>query len=624
MESFQSSISMFNKHGYIDDGNYVVTSKLSNSTGPGSLDSKLASNFNEIYQLTTGTSPDIKTFVHAPYKDISTPFSPGFGQPLGLEEIEMPALDLGCGEECLDPSLLLSFRKAKKFLSNLTYCVCNKLINTEILPLVLVCDGKNNPKKVYFMVVSLCLDDGKSEAVEVKTISCVGPFPRSNWVNEAQNLKATSLPKICSNLTFQQHMLGVGGELVQGSLAMESFARFELFSESDRIIKAIEENASHVSIDVSADEVVNVLETPHQKIHTVSVNLRPVPGDPRSLVYFLHQDIKILKGLLEALGPRQEVVWADVTDEEEGVEISIVDKMDKVLKSFYKPTKNEAKPDDKNNEDELISSLFVPRQEFDFTECVWEVLKNVQSYQELIKCLGLIMKGLEDGKGVCFWLHENNRSYLANIIRKSYQGKITAPKFGSTLPIQVLIEIGIEKLGQDFAQFFLSHRFATREKLEKYMSPDDVIDDDVIRLQNKLIGLKKLHHITELASHCSSNLMLPMEKINKVVRSALSSYTTEDFDSSKLFSFNVSLGDVKGLLECSTPSLWRVCCTGTNINGKNTSSACWSREFPFIGLIKHDDVIDDVIVDDVTDDSQDDNNRTYYITTTTRLLFHFV
>nr|XP_026691730.1 uncharacterized protein LOC113474531 [Ciona intestinalis] len=65
--------------------------------------------------------------------------------------------------------------------------------------------------------------------------------------------------------------------------------------------------------------------------------------------------------------------------------------------------------------------------------------------------------------------------------------------------------------------------------------------------------------------------------------------------------FNVS----KSLVRCSTPTLRRVFCAWTNVSVKNTSSGCWSREFPFTEHIKRDDVIDDVMVNDVTDDSQD-------------------
>uniref|UniRef100_H2ZLY8 Protein zwilch homolog n=1 Tax=Ciona savignyi TaxID=51511 RepID=H2ZLY8_CIOSA len=132
-------------------------------------------------------------------------------------------------------------------------------------------------------------------------------------------------------------------------------------------------------------------------------------------------------------------------------------------------------------------------------------------------------------------------------------------------------------------------------------------------LNRTMEGLRKLHHVTELATLCQANLMLPVEKIRSAVRSALQSYVAEEVNFHKLFSFDVSLTDVKWIIESSSPSVWRVNKLGANAFGEDSGSACWTRDFPFSGLVQQPAVNCDMSNLSVT--SQDEITDAYYVTT---------
>ena len=62
-------------------------------------------------------------------------------------------------------------------------------------------------------------------------------------------------------------------------------------------------------------------------------------------------------------------------------------------------------------------------------------------------------------------MHKSNKSKLAQLIRDSYYGKMEAPLLEGTLPIEILVEIGIEKLHRDYTNAFIGEQSKTVEVL---------------------------------------------------------------------------------------------------------------------------------------------------------------
>ena len=57
----------------------------------------------------------------------------------------------------------------------------------------------------------------------------------------------------------------------------------------------------------------------------------------------------------------------------------------------------------------------------------------------------------------CTWpqVHRSNTSTLACLIRDSYADKLVLPSMDGTLPLQILVEIGVEKLSADYCNVLI-------------------------------------------------------------------------------------------------------------------------------------------------------------------------
>ena len=98
-----------------------------------------------------------------------------------------------------------------------------------------------------------------------------------------------------------------------------------------------------------------------------------------------------------------------------------------------------------------------------------------------------------------------------------WQGKMEKPRLVGLLPLQMLVEIGIEKLKRDYLYFFTSHRLCTEGRLEELV-PTKKENDVGARLRSKLEGISKLHHLLELSVYSLTFLHLPVELVRKVIK----------------------------------------------------------------------------------------------------------
>jgi len=97
------------------------------------------------------------------------------------------------------------------------------------------------------------------------------------------------------------------------------------------------------------------------------------------------------------------------------------------------------------------------------------------------------------------------------------KGKPVVPQLTGSVPIKLVAEIAVEKLRRDYLAFFLDNHPSTLRQVERLVaSPSGASDEET--LLSRFDGLLKLHHVVELAVHCSSSLNLPRAKVLPVVR----------------------------------------------------------------------------------------------------------
>ena len=114
--------------------------------------------------------------------------------------------------------------------------------------------------------------------------------------------------------------------------------------------------------------------------------------------------------------------------------------------------------------------------------------------------------------------------------------------------LELLLEIGIEKLKRDYTFTLLNHLFATRDDLEKILSGQD-----------QILILRKLHCIQCLICLCQTFLTSNRACLRSIVQQAIKTLAPEenlDHTESNLI-FNITGSKVKDQIHSICPSVWQ-------------------------------------------------------------------
>ncbi|XP_015423962.1 PREDICTED: protein zwilch homolog isoform X3 [Myotis davidii] len=295
------------------------------------------------------------------------------------------------------------------------------------------------------------------------------------------------------------------------------------------------------------------LKNSHKKRHQSSANIKVESGDPRSPLHHLHRELRFL--LVLAIGLRTGVTeWPAPLEAKSAVELvqeflNDLNKLDGFGDSTKKDTET-GKPDS-TAFDRSIECLFTVRGDLDFAEQLWcKMSSSVISYQDLVKCFTLIIQSLQRGD-IQPWLHSGSNSLLSKLIHQSYHGAMDTVSLSGTLPVQMLLEIGLDKLKKDYISFFIGQELASLNHLEYFVSPSVDIQEQVCRVQ-------KLHHILEIIVSCKLFIKPQHELLFSLTQSCIKYYKQNPLDEQHIFQLPVRPTAVKNLYQSEKPQKWRV------------------------------------------------------------------
>jgi protein zwilch len=98
----------------------------------------------------------------------------------------------------------------------------------------------------------------------------------------------------------------------------------------------------------------------------------------------------------------------------------------------------------------IVKKVF-NRPLFEITDQIWELIKYASSYNDLRKILTFIFQ-ISSRSSIVNIPMNNNR--LAELIREISQQRLAIPHLSSTEPLELLLEIGIEKVMKDYEYIF--------------------------------------------------------------------------------------------------------------------------------------------------------------------------
>ncbi|XP_045305305.1 protein zwilch homolog isoform X6 [Leopardus geoffroyi] len=331
------------------------------------------------------------------------------------------------------------------------------------------------------------------------------------------------------------------------TVTARGFAQYELF-KSTALDDTLAASQTTITLDISWSPVDEILQTPPLS-STATLNIKVESGEPRGPLNHLQREVKFL--LVLADGLRTGVSeWPEPLEVKSAVDLvqeflNDLNKLDGFGDSTKKDT--ETVKHDSAAVDRTIECLFTVRGDLDFAEQLWfKMSSSVISYQDLVKCFTLIIQSLQRGD-IQPWLHSGSNSLLSKLIHQSYHGTMDTISLSGTVPVKMLLEIGLDKLKKDYISFFIGQELASLNHLEYFITPSVDIQEQVCRVQ-------KLHHILEILVSCMLFIKPQHELLFALTQSCIKYYKQNPLDEQHIFQLPVRPTAVKSLYQSQTLS----------------------------------------------------------------------
>uniref|UniRef100_A0A8C0K5A9 Protein zwilch n=1 Tax=Canis lupus dingo TaxID=286419 RepID=A0A8C0K5A9_CANLU len=336
------------------------------------------------------------------------------------------------------------------------------------------------------------------------------------------------------------------------------FAQYELF-KSTALDDTLAASQTTITLDISWSPVDEILQSPPLS-STAALNLKVESGEPRGPLNHLQRELKFL--LVLADGLRTGVSeWPEPLEVKSAVELvqeflNDLNKLDEFGDSTKKDT--EIVKHDSAAVDRSIECLFTVRGDLDFAEQLWfKMSGSVVSYQDLVKCFTLIIQSLQRGD-IQPWLHSGSNSLLSKLIHQSYHGTMDTVTLSGTIPVKMLLEIGLDKLKKDFISFFIGEFLSQLKKLKSTSQSSEYFITPSVDIQEQVYRVQKLHHILEILVSCMLFIKPQHELLFALTQSCIKYYRQNPLDEQHVFQLPVRPAAVKNLYQSEKPQKWKV------------------------------------------------------------------
>ncbi|NXP40356.1 ZWILC protein, partial [Leiothrix lutea] len=437
-------------------------------------------------------------------------------------------------------TLALSVGRAKQLISlytmvqnpNMTYLGTSDLV--VLPPLWARCDG-SDPQHTCWIGAEPLRAGNKVTGLNIYMVSCDGPT--------ADKTRFANLEELKMEHKIRHH---------SSVLTTKGFARYELIAAA-AMEDTIAESGSSISVDITWNGVEKILETP-PLTSAATLNIALESGDPRSPVFHLYRELQFLLALAEGLKTGV-TEWPEPSESESALKLVqefLTDLKKKLDGDCIFGSKNETEKIkcDTAAVDSCIKSMFGERGDLDFTEQLWCKMKSVSSYQELIDCFTLVIKSLQCGE-IQPWIHQGSSSFLSQLIQQSYHGKMEDVSLSDITPIQMLLEIGLEKMKKDYVSFFIG-------KSRISLLFQDYFISTSVDLQEQVHHVQKLHHVLEIMVSCTGLLQFRHENLFPLTQICMKYYKENPLNEKHVFQLPIRPALVKKFYQNDNPEVWKV------------------------------------------------------------------
>jgi len=310
------------------------------------------------------------------------------------------------------------------------------------------------------------------------------------------------------------------------------------------LINSIDGDGSKIKVVSSWNKVSNLLENPPVDADT-KLLVTVSAGDEKLETRQLWTELQLLSGFVRGL-EGEGVTWLGGDD---SLDVDMI--VDEVVEAVRHlgprsgVTKLESETLMDNQDMEPFS--FKSRLEVDFTDILWSNLHKVQSYKQLTEAFKSIFSTIIKEE-IRPFIYARNQTKVVKLVNNIIRGNDALTDFSGSVPLEMLIECGLEKIHRDYSHTLLNSELASKENISQINSTDN-LEYSIKKLQN-------LHVVVELAVLLETHTKLPADILRSIMSSALGSSDKESA-LKRSYEFVVPTQSLE-MLSLQNPDTWQL------------------------------------------------------------------
>ncbi|GBL77189.1 Protein zwilch [Araneus ventricosus] len=421
----------------------------------------------------------------------------------------------------------------------LLLCNSAKIESLKELPILVVCHGRNFKPSSFF-----------GSWKENKNA-------RFHIINKGSVTKQEQFPRLSALKDI--HLKGFPPSF--SNIEMSVYTRYDFVEhecEQNAALKPVKD--VNLFVECSWSNSTSILEPLTDECQCFA-RLKAIRGDFDSGAFSLFKEIKLVEALHQSL--KNGVMTWSTPERNRNIlqEVKEFIKNEKlvIMQNDKSVPGSVAEMKDSDLGATLEQALIKGRTDLDFTEKLWNILKDCSSTEELTEAFSILYNELRNFFIPPF-VHHKNTSTIAQIIKTMMKKVTVRPNLESQFVLNLLLEIGIEKLRRDYITIFFSLELIPLECLSSYLQPE------LLSLE-AITCLRKLHSVVELMIVCVKILNLSKPLLSSFVSNSLKHYATvPDIDLQHVFNFQIPTIKARQLLNPMRPTIWELSLTST-LNG---------------------------------------------------------
>ncbi|KAM9376060.1 LOW QUALITY PROTEIN: protein zwilch homolog [Pholidichthys leucotaenia] len=404
--------------------------------------------------------------------------------------------------------------------------------NLALNPLWVRCDMSDSDGTTWFGAETVCVGN-KTTGVKLFTVTCKGcTVDRRSFI---------TLEELKKEHKKRHH---------PSSMTIKGSSKFKLFG-SVIVENSTIDSQSSVTVDFKWSHVESILEMPPLS-SSATLNIKVACGDMRSPMFEMYRELQFLQTLADGLRTG-ETEWMEPMEATSAVNLTkaYIEELQSMAKTLQVQTaKNAEEPTVKSETDALLFNSFLERGDLDFVEQLWvRMRKSVTSYQDIGDCLKLVIEALRYGD--IKRIHRDSSSSLSKLILQSYHQQISHVSLTGVTPVNMLLEMGLDKMRKDYINYLIGQELTTLNHLCYYLSTEVDVQEQVIRL-------RKLHHLLEIILTCSTFLALPYDRLFLLTQSCLQHYKSSPYEEEHEFKLQITPALINHFCQKEHPVMWGV------------------------------------------------------------------